>query len=66
MKKQVILIEDDDAMRMSLAQTLDLEGISVISANSLGQARRNIRANFSGIIISDIRMPHHDGFDVLA
>ena len=66
MNKQVILIEDDDAMRVSLAQTLDLENIIVIAANSLMQAKRNIRANFSGIIISDIRMPINDGFDVLS
>ena len=29
MKKQVLLIEDDDALRASLAQMLDLEGITV-------------------------------------
>lgn len=65
MKKQVLLIEDDDAMRASLAQTMDLEGITVVVANGLAQARRSIRANFSGIILSDIRMPHDDGFSVL-
>lgn len=65
MKKQVLLIEDDDAMRASLAQTLELEGISVIVANGLAQARRTIRANFSGVVLSDIRMPQDDGFAVL-
>ena len=65
MKKQVLLIEDDDAMRASLAQTMELEGITVIVANSLAQARRGIRANFAGVILSDIRMPHDDGFSVL-
>ena len=53
-------------MRLSLTQTLNLEEITVIAANSLMQAKRNIRANFPGIIISDIRMPKNDGFDVLA
>ena len=66
MKNQVLLIEDDDALRVSLAQMLDLEGITVIQANGLVQAKRTIRANFSGIILSDIRMPQKDGFDVLA
>jgi len=65
MKKQVLLIEDDDAMRASLAQTLELEGISVIVANGLAQARRTIRANFAGVVLSDIRMPQDDGFAVL-
>lgn len=66
MKKQVLLIEDDDALRTSLAQSLDLEGITVIQANGFAQARRTIRANFAGVILSDIRMPHKDGFDVLS
>lgn len=66
MKKQVLLIEDDDALRISLAQMLDLEGITVIQANGLAQAKRAIRANFAGIILSDIRMPQKDGFDVLS
>jgi two-component system C4-dicarboxylate transport response regulator DctD len=65
MKKQVLLIEDDDALRASLAQMLDLEGITVIQANGFAQARRTIRANFSGVVLSDIRMPQKDGFDVL-
>jgi two-component system C4-dicarboxylate transport response regulator DctD len=66
MKKQVLLIEDDDALRASLAQMLDLEGITVLQANGFVQAKRTIRANFAGVVLSDIRMPHKDGFDVLA
>jgi len=66
MKKQVLLIEDDDALRASLAQMLDLEGITIIQANGFAQARRTIRANFAGVVLSDIRMPQKDGFDVLA
>lgn len=52
-------------MRYSLAQTLDLDGFSVLQANGLSQAKRSIRANFNGVILSDIRMPQNDGFDVL-
>ncbi len=65
MRQQVLLIEDDDALRMSLTQALSLEGISVIQANGLDQARRTIRANFAGVILSDMRMPNKSGFDVL-
>lgn len=66
MSGQVLLIEDDDALRVSLAQTLDLEGISVISTAHYVQARRTIRANFAGVVLTDIRMPEKDGFDILA
>lgn len=66
MTDRVLLVEDDAAMRASLTQSLELEDISVIQADSLAQARRAIRANFPGVVLSDIRMPVHDGFDVLA
>lgn len=63
---KILLIEDDDALRMSLTQTLDLEGFEIIQAGSFAQARRTIRSNFSGVILSDIRMPGKDGFEVLS
>lgn len=65
MSGQVLLIEDDEALRASLAQTLELADITVIPTMGYVQARRSIRANFPGVILSDIRMPHQDGFDVL-
>ncbi len=66
MTRQVLLIEDDDALRASLTQMLDLEGINVISTAHYVQARRTIRANFAGVVLTDIRMPQKDGFDILA
>lgn len=65
MTKQVLLVEDDDALRASLAQTIELAGFMPLPMNSFVQARRNIRANFKGVILTDIRMPHQDGFDLL-
>ena len=65
MTKQVLLVEDDDALRASLAQTIDLAGFTPLPMSGFVQARRNIRANFNGVILSDIRMPHQDGFDLL-
>lgn len=65
MSAQVLLIEDDDALRASLTQTLDLEDFQVLGTNSLAQAKRMIRANYPGVVLSDIRMPGDDGFDVL-
>lgn len=65
MTNQILLIEDDDALRFSLAQAFDLEGFKVIQSSNFDQARRTIRANFNGVILSDIRMPGKDGFDVL-
>lgn len=65
MTGKVLLIEDDDALRLSLAQTIELGGYEPVPMASFVQARRSIRANFSGVVLTDIRMPRQDGFDVL-
>lgn len=65
MIRNVLLIEDDRALRMALAQTLELEGISVTAAASFVEAKPMISAAFEGIILSDIRLPGRDGFEVL-
>ncbi|MEM7189340.1 MAG: response regulator [Pseudomonadota bacterium] len=65
MTNRVLLIEDDDVLRASLTQTMELAGFEPIPTSSFVQARRTIRSNFNGVVLSDIRMPHQDGFDVL-
>ena len=65
MSKAVLLIEDDAALRASLAQTLELEDMTVTQAASYIEAVDHISSAFEGVILSDIRMPGKDGFDVL-
>ncbi|CUJ11573.1 response regulator [Cognatishimia activa] len=65
MFKKVLIIEDDAMLRSSIVQTLELEDLEPIPTNGFTQARRSIRHNFRGVILSDIKMPDHDGFDVL-
>ncbi len=65
MVSKVLIIEDDAALRASIEQTLELEDLTPIPTSSFIQARRSIRSNFQGVILSDIKMPDHDGFDVL-
>lgn len=66
MISKVLIIEDDTALRASIVQTLELEDLEPIPTSSFTQARRSIRSNFRGVILSDIKMPDHDGFDVLS
>lgn len=64
--KKVLIIEDDAVLRASIEQTLELAELEPIPTNGFTQARRTIRSNFRGVVLSDIRMPDHNGFDVLA
>lgn len=66
MSGPVLLIEDDLELRHSLSQSLELEDIPVISCGSYVAAKDHITAQFPGVILSDMRMPGKDGFDVLA
>jgi len=65
MTTKVLIIEDDAALRHSIVQCLELEDLDPIPTSSFTQARRSIRSNFNGVILSDIKMPDHTGFDVL-
>ncbi|MEO9572909.1 MAG: response regulator [Tateyamaria sp.] len=65
MLKKVLIIEDDPVLRASIEQTLELDDLEPIPTNGFVHARRSIRSNFRGVILSDIKMPDHDGFDVL-
>lgn len=64
-RAQVILVDDDPHLRQALSQTLDLAGLKVVAlAEAQGLAER-IEADWSGVVVSDIRMPGIDGLQLL-
>ena len=63
--KPVILIDDDESLRSALSQSLTLAGFSVKSYGSPESALKLIHAEYEGIIITDLKMPHMDGLQVL-
>lgn len=62
----VLIVEDDSAVRDALAQSLALAGLSPIAVGSFVAAKDHITSDFSGVILSDIRMPGRDGFYLLS
>ncbi|MDA9865166.1 sigma-54 dependent transcriptional regulator [bacterium] len=65
MTGHVLLVEDDTPVREALAQTLELAGIQVTPVGSFVVAKDYITVEFGGVILSDIRMPGTDGFQLL-
>ena len=66
MTGSVIFVEDDDALRLATAQALELAGLDVCPFARADQALAAITPDFHGVVVSDIRMPHMDGLDLLA
>lgn len=60
-----VIIDDDPAALESLAQWLNLADIEVQAFSSARAALSVLHADFSGVVISDIRMPEMDGMSLL-
>jgi two-component system C4-dicarboxylate transport response regulator DctD len=61
----VILVEDDEDLRPALQQALELEGYLVEAFSSAPPLVDQITREFSGVVVSDIRMPGLDGMALL-
>ncbi|MDX1785453.1 MAG: sigma-54 dependent transcriptional regulator [Roseovarius sp.] len=65
MNGQVLVVDDDLAVREALGQTLMLADMQVQLAGSYIEAKDHIKPGFAGVVVSDIRMPGKDGFALL-
>ncbi len=65
MTNTVLLVEDDVVLRRSIAQSISLDNLQVLVANSFEIAAEHIEKEFNGVVLTDIRMDGKDGFDVL-
>ncbi len=62
----VVLVEDDEPLRIATAQALTLAGHAVTAFGDAEAALRTIDGAFDGVVVSDIRMPRIDGHELLA
>lgn len=65
MTGNVIVIDDEKAMRASIEQWLGLSGFEVIPYSQGGKALAELSPQFDGVVISDVKMPLVDGMAVL-
>ncbi len=63
---EALLIEDEQAVRLATAQTLELAGFTVHACASAEQAQHWLHAGFAGIVVTDVRLPGQSGLEVLA
>lgn len=65
MTQTVLLIDDDEAMRLSTEQALELAGYHVRSFPAAEPALDAAGRGLNGVVVTDIRMPGMDGMDLL-
>ncbi|MGR3756441.1 MAG: sigma-54-dependent transcriptional regulator [Tranquillimonas sp.] len=61
----VLLVDDDEDIRDSLTQTLELRGFDVAAHARPDRALDEVGPGYPGIVVSDIRMPRMDGLEFL-
>ena len=60
---EVMLVEDDEALRDATVQSLRIEGFEVRAFAGARAALSDLPEDFAGVIVSDIRMPGIDGIE---
>ncbi|SFP55116.1 sigma-54-dependent transcriptional regulator [Pseudomonas borbori] len=65
MSGQVIVVDDEAAIREAVQQWLELSGLQAQTCASAAQALALIDRDFPGVVVSDVRMPGTDGLQLL-
>jgi two-component system, NtrC family, response regulator AtoC len=65
MTQRLLLVEDDPAVRRSLAETLEAEGVEVHLAASAEEALSKLTEVAPDVVLTDVRMPGMDGLSLL-
>ncbi|PKQ40898.1 DNA-binding response regulator [Pseudomonas sp. YY-1] len=65
MSAQVIVVDDEAAIREAVQQWLELSGFEVRACASASEALALVDRDFPGIVVSDVRMPGSDGLQLL-
>jgi DNA-binding NtrC family response regulator len=65
MADRILIIEDKESMLDMLKQTLESEGYQVIPARDGAEGIRKLSDERIGLVLTDLKLPKKDGFEVL-
>lgn len=63
--RSVILVEDDEPLRLATVQALELAGFEPKSFAAAAPALKKLDARFAGCVVTDIRMEGMDGLELM-
>ncbi len=64
-KKRVLLVEDEEALRLSLKLNFELEGYDVTMASTGPDALERMRGARFDLVVMDVMLPGMDGYSVV-
>jgi len=65
-ENHILLVEDDDSLRLTQAMYLEREGFQVTAVGNGAEALRQIAADQYQAVVTDLRLDEIDGLEVLA
>jgi DNA-binding NtrC family response regulator len=66
MQEQLLVVEDDVVVQLSLTAMLRREGFAILTARSVSEARVQLLQARPIVVLLDIGLPDGSGFDILA
>ncbi|HKT18215.1 MAG TPA: response regulator [Stellaceae bacterium] len=63
--KKILIIDDNDAVRSTMARILDLAGYETVTAGDGNEGLARMRAERPDLIITDIIMPEKEGIETI-
>lgn len=64
-QEQIYLVDDDADLREAMMETFEMEGISAQAFANAPDLLNELDPEWEGVVLSDIRMPGMDGFELL-
>jgi DNA-binding response OmpR family regulator len=61
---KILIVEDDDNLRETLADNLELEGFQIYSHALVGDAQQFLTNNSVDLVVLDIMLPDGNGYDL--
>jgi len=62
---KVIFVEDDEALRRAIVDSFTLAGLTPLPFDNAAAALASIDPGFTGVVVTDIRLPGMDGLELL-
>ncbi|WP_432471272.1 sigma-54-dependent transcriptional regulator [Amphritea sp. HPY] len=63
--KPILLVDDEQHIRLAVGQTLELAGYDVVAMESAEAALNRLDMEWPGVIVTDINMPGIDGLELM-